>query len=78
MMWDFDRSSARADMACRGLYVFSHGNPLGNAPAHKLLDQISVKKTIDIEYPSHFSDYEVTTPPPEQIPPGVTFSGNLA
>jgi CRISPR-associated protein Csd2 len=78
MMWDFDHSSARADMACRGLYVFSHDNPLGDAPAHKLLDQIKVEKNRDIEYSTKFDDYEVTTPIAGEILPGIAFSGNLA
>lgn len=41
-MWDLDRSSARGEMACRGLYVFSHESPLGNWPAHQLFDLIEV------------------------------------
>ncbi len=78
MMWDLDRSSARADMACRGIYVFSHDNPLGDAPAHKLLDQIEVKKAAGIEYPAGFGDYVVTAPSAGEIIPVITFSGNLA
>lgn len=78
MMWDLDHSSARADMACRGVYAFSHTNPLGDAPAHELLDQIKVRKAEDVEYPARFEDYVVTTPDPGEILPGVTFSGNLA
>lgn len=77
-MWDLDRSSARADMACRGLFVFSHDNPLGNAPAHKLLEQVRVVKTTDSELPSKFSDYEVTAPDADTMPEGVTFSGDLS
>ena len=38
-MWDLDRSAARGLMACRGLYVFSHENSLGNAPAHRLFGE---------------------------------------
>ncbi|MHB1731999.1 MAG: type I-C CRISPR-associated protein Cas7/Csd2 [Ferrimicrobium acidiphilum] len=78
MMWDLDRSAARADMSCRGVYVFSHDNPLGDAPADKLLSQIDIKKKSDVEYPARFSDYEVATPEPGVVLPGVTFSGNLA
>lgn len=40
--WDLDRSASRGMMALRGLYVFSHDRPLGNAPAHTLFDLIDV------------------------------------
>ncbi len=59
-MWDLDRSSARGMMACRGLYVFSHENPLGNAPAHELLDRVQVVRKPDVQAPRAFSDYQVT------------------
>jgi CRISPR-associated protein Csd2 len=78
MMWDLDRSAARADMGCQGLYVFSHENPLGNAQAHKLLKQVQVDKVTDAEVPSKFEDYRVTAPDPSSMPPGVSFSGDLA
>ena len=42
-MWDLDRSASRGLMACRGLYVFSHADKLGNAPAHELFERVSVK-----------------------------------
>ena len=78
MMWDLDRSAARADMACRGLYVFSHENPLGNAPAHKLLECIRVEKVTVAEVPASFGDYKVIAPDQKSMPEGVTFSGDLA
>ena len=40
MMWDVDRSSSRGEMACRGLYVFSHESKLGNAAAHRLFELV--------------------------------------
>lgn len=58
-MWDLDRSSSRGMMACRGLYVFSHENALGNAPAHALLERIVVKRRDCVEVPRKFEDYEV-------------------
>ena len=45
-------------MATRGLYVFEHSTPLGNAPAHALFDRIRVRKTVEV--PRSFADYEVT------------------
>lgn len=58
-MWDFDRSASRGLMACRGLYVFSHENPLGNAPAHKLLERITTVRKEGVIAPRKFHDYEV-------------------
>ncbi len=78
MMWDLDRSSARADMACRGLYVFSHTDPLGDAPSHRLTEAIVVTKDPGVEVPSAFSDYRVSAPDAAVLPPGIAFSGNLA
>ena len=58
-MWDIDRSSSRGMMACQGLYVFSHENRLGNAPAHKLFDRLSVEMRDGVETPRGFRDYDV-------------------
>jgi CRISPR-associated protein Csd2 len=78
MMWDHDRSAARADMACRGLYVFSHEDPLGNAPSHKLTETITVTRQGYGEVASGFGDYVIGEPDADALPPGVTYSGNLA
>jgi len=59
-MWDLDRSAARGLMACRGLYVFSHSSPLGDAPAHKLFHLVGVSKCEGVTAPRAISDYEVT------------------
>ena len=60
MTWDLDRSATRGEMACRGLYVFSHESSMGNAPAHRLFDLVSVEKNDGIEAPRKFRDYTVT------------------
>ena len=58
-MFEFDRSSARGEMATRALYVFEHQSPLGNAPAHRLFDRLRVRRR-DPERPARaFADYEV-------------------
>jgi len=72
-MWDLDRSSARGMMACRGLYVFSHENPLGNAPAHVLFQQVRVARKAGVEAPRAFSDYDVLVQASGQ-PDGVSLS----
>ena len=59
-MWDLDRSSSRGLMACRGLYVFSHESPLGNAPAHRLFERLDVQRKDHVAVPRHFADYSVT------------------
>jgi CRISPR-associated protein Csd2 len=43
LMWEIDRSASRGLMATRGLYVFEHASPLGNAPAHELFDRIAIR-----------------------------------
>jgi CRISPR-associated protein Csd2 len=58
-MWDLDRSASRGMMACRGLYVFTHENGLGNTPAHILFDRIHVRRKDGVEAPRQFVDYNV-------------------
>ena len=72
-MYDLDRSAARGEMAARRLIAFKHDSALGNAPAHKLFDRVTVHRVHDgVSVPvgdkrSHnwpparaFSDYEIT------------------
>lgn len=60
-MFELDRSAARGEMVCRGLYVFSHKDEkgLGNAPAHKLFDLIHVEEKDPSRPVRFFTDYEV-------------------
>lgn len=71
-MWEVSRSSSKGLMACRGLYVFSHEKPVGNAPAHKLFDLVTVKKVSEAP-PRSFADYEVTVNEAE-IPEGIVLT----
>ena len=59
-MWDLDRSASRGMMACRGIYIFSHARPTGNAPAHTLFDRVGVVRREEVDAPRAFSDYLVT------------------
>lgn len=68
MMWDVDHSAARGLMSIRGVHIFSHDNPLGNAPAHKLLEKIKVVKTTTDLIPRDYSDYEIITPAEGALP----------
>lgn len=76
MAWDFDRSASRGEMACRGLYVFSHESALGNAPAHRLFELIETPKS-GVEAPRSFSDYTVTVRSAD-VPTGVTLTTLVA
>jgi CRISPR-associated protein Csd2 len=74
MMWEQDRSAARGMMTCRGLYVFSHATPLGDAPAHKLFEHLDVCRKEGVEVPRRFADYRVTPPSASAMPSGITLS----
>lgn len=73
MMWDLDRSASRGMMACRGLYVFTHESKLGNAPAHRLFERITVKPGEGVAAPRAFHDYTITINA-AGLPEGVTFT----
>jgi CRISPR-associated protein Csd2 len=73
-MWDLDRSASRGRLACRGLYVFTHENKLGKAPAHKLFDLVKMTRRNPESPPRQFADYEVSLPEPETLPEGVTLT----
>lgn len=69
-LFEHDRSAARGQMATRGLYVFEHDSPLGNAPAHRLFERISVSRN-DVAAPARaFSDFNVSVDSAE-LPAGV-------
>lgn len=70
-MWEFDRSASRGMMAPRGLYVFSHDNKLGRAPAHKLFERIQIPPLQDQGIvPRQFSNYSIQVNE-EEMPEGV-------
>tara|TARA_B100000519_G_scaffold13470_1_gene10111 strand:- start:8204 stop:9073 length:870 start_codon:yes stop_codon:yes gene_type:complete len=61
MMFEHDHSAARGEMAGRKLIVFKHENALGNAPAHKLFERVTVDRVKgDSGTPAaEFSDYKI-------------------
>jgi CRISPR-associated protein Csd2 len=59
-MFDHDRSASRGTMSPQKLVVFKHQSALGNAPAHKLFERVSVRRKSDRLVAREFSDYEVT------------------
>ena len=72
-MWDHDHSASRGMMACRGLFVFSHQNNLGDAPAHTLFDRVSVVQKPDRIAPRSVGDYDITVDV-AGLPEGVTLT----
>lgn len=75
-MFDHDHSAARGQMNARGLYIFEHDNKLGNAPAHKLFDLITVKAK-DANKPIRaFSDYSVQVDE-SSLPNGVSLDSKI-
>jgi len=61
MMFEYDRSAARGEMAARKLIVFKHDSALGNLPAHKLFKRVTVDR-VNGESGSPaaaFSDYRI-------------------
>lgn len=76
--FEFDQSAARpaGSMAARRLIVFKHESALGNAPAHKLFDRVTVKRKDEAKPARAFSDYEVCVNR-DGLPPGVTVEERL-
>lgn len=72
-MFEHDRSAARGEMSARKLIVFKHDNAMGNAPAHKLFDQVKVERvTGEADSPARsFADYRVIVDA-ESVPAGVS------
>lgn len=58
-MFDHDRSASRGKMTSRRLIIFEHESKLGNAPAHKLFECITVNRTDSSRPPRFYSDYKV-------------------
>lgn len=68
--WDFDRSSGRGVIAPRGLWIFSHENKWGNAPASSLFEMINIEKLV--ETPRKFADYQIICD--DNLPVGISLS----
>lgn len=76
-MFDHDHSAARGKMSARKLIVFKHETKLGNAPAHKLFDLVTVnRKNRDDKPARSFSDYDVTINK-DAVPGGVEIEEKL-
>ncbi|MGR6835520.1 type I-C CRISPR-associated protein Cas7/Csd2 [Syntrophomonas erecta] len=58
-MFEHDHSAARGKMSARRLFVFEHDSRLGNAPAHRLFDAITIERKDKTRPPRAYTDYEV-------------------
>lgn len=68
-MFENDRSAARGLMSSRKLFVFKHASKLGNAPAHRLFEEIKVRRLIPDECEARsFEDYAIEV---ADVPDGV-------
>jgi CRISPR-associated protein Csd2 len=72
LMFEHDRAASRGEMALRGLYVFSHDNAFGHAPAHQLFEQVRVEAKPGVLAPRSFGDYTVSIG--DDVPDGVTLA----
>ena len=68
-MFENDHSAARGKMAVRELIVFKHDSELGNAPAYKLCDAVTVAHKAGGVAPRSYQDYTVTVA--DTLPEGV-------
>ena len=69
-MFENDHSAARGKMAVRELIIFRHDSELGNAPAYKLFDAVTVERKPGVEIPRRYQDYTVQVA--ETLPEGVS------
>lgn len=69
-MFDNDRSAARGLMSVRKIIAFEHSSELGNAPANKLFDLVTIKKANEDSTPRSFGDYVITIDK-DNLPEGV-------
>lgn len=69
-MFENDHSAARGKMAVRELIVFKHSSELGNAPAYKLFDAVTVQRKDPTTPARSYHDYTVTVS--DALPEGVT------
>ncbi len=73
MMFDHDRSATRGTLTPRGLYVFSHADGVGSAPAHRLTERVRPSLLNAEVAPRAFGDYVVSVDD-SGLPQGVTLT----
>ena len=73
LMLEHDRASTRGEMTLRGLYVFTHADKFGSAPAQSLFDRIRVT-ALGQQPARSYADYKVDLPADGELPAGVTLT----
>lgn len=73
-MFEHDRSAARGLMSTQKLVIFKHDSALGNAPAHKLFERVTLKRKDESKPARDFADYAFTINR-DGLPAGVTIIG---
>ena len=58
LMFEHDRAAGRGEVTLRGLYIFTHADAFGSAPAQELFDRICATRVGDGP-PRSFADYRV-------------------
>lgn len=72
LMFEHDRSASRGEVTLRGLYVFSHPDKFGSAPAQALFGRIRID-LVGQQPPRSFSDYKIETDISD-LPEGIVFT----
>lgn len=75
-MFENDRSASRGYMELRGVYVFRHDNPLGNAPSGRLFERFSAECNDGVDAPRKFDQYSVSCNG-GSLPEGITLHSLL-
>lgn len=77
-LFEHDRSAARGEMAARKLILFKHDCAMGNAPAHKLFEIVTVERVNgEVDTPARgFTDYRIVVNT-IAVPEGVTVEERL-
>jgi len=76
-MFESDRSAARGEMSPQALIVFRHESALGNAPANKLFERVSVSRAGDSETPPRSFDDYVIAIDDSDLPKGVAIERKI-
>ena len=72
-MFDHDRAATRGEMKLCGLYVYSHPNAFGAAPAASLTSRVRLLRTELDKPPRHHLDYQRTITN-DDLPNAITFT----
>ncbi|MEZ6033370.1 MAG: type I-C CRISPR-associated protein Cas7/Csd2 [Planctomycetaceae bacterium] len=75
-MFENDRSAARGEMSPQALIVFKHESALGNAPANKLFERVTISRADESSPARAFSDYTISIDD-ANLPEGITIERKI-